>query len=266
MPDLADLCRNWWKQWIALLAAALLLTGVYLYLQPRQYLSTATAVAASAYNTDRAGMFNQQVLTLTSALGTPDDLDLVVGTGRLDTVYLAVTDAFNLYDHYKLPKDEAGRLRSAQKLRRNSRVMKSEYGELKVKVWDTDKNLAPQLANAILDKLNAMHSDLKATGNESAIASLLNAKSSLLRRSDSTASGSSIQTQAQLEQYDRLIAEYRLLTEKKPPALIVVERARSSFYADRPRSLQLLAAAAFLSLVFGLFLALVLESRKTKPL
>ena len=43
--------------------------------------------------------------------------------------------------------------------------MRSEYGELKIKVWDTDKNLAPQLANAILDKLNSIHQSLQAANN-----------------------------------------------------------------------------------------------------
>lgn len=263
MPDLISLCRSWWKPWTALVAATLLVTGTYLFLQPRQYLSTATAVAASAYNTDRASLFNQQVMSLYSSLGTPDDLDLVVGTGRLDTVYLAVTDQFNLFDHYKYPKDASGRSRAAQRLRKNCRVVKSEYGELKVKVWDTDKNLAPQLANAILDKLGSMHQDIKAFGNESAMAGLLQAKHRLLQEADSTAGGRNTQVLAQLEQYDEMIAEFRILTEKKPPALLVVERARASFYPDRPRPLALMVLTGFLSLVFGLFLALVLEKNKT---
>ena len=51
-------------------------------------------------------------------------------------------------------KGDAASNKAASLLKKNTKVMKSEYGELKVKVWDTDKNLAPQLANAVMDNYN----------------------------------------------------------------------------------------------------------------
>ena len=56
-------------------------------------------------------------------------------------------------------------------------MIKSEYSELKVKVWDTDKNLAPQLANALMDKLQQIHQTLQNSNNKKVLSSLYRASS-----------------------------------------------------------------------------------------
>jgi hypothetical protein len=109
-------------------------------------------------------------------MGTPDDLDMIVGTAQLDTVYLFVAGEFNLYDHYKVEEQgEAAVLKAAGLLKANTKVIKSDFSELKVKVWDTDKKLAPQLANALMEKLNAIHQSVQ---NETNVAVLNNLKAS----------------------------------------------------------------------------------------
>ena len=57
-------------------------------------------------------------------------------------------------------------------LRYNSRIIKSDYGELKVKVWDTDKNLAPQLANSLMEQLDQIHQGLQNENNRITLSSL----------------------------------------------------------------------------------------------
>jgi hypothetical protein len=144
MPDIATLVKRWWKQIFFTVLLSLLAVGVITFMKPRQYLSVATAVPASSYTSDKSRIFSENIEALYSALGDPDDLDRVLGTAKLDTVYLAVADQFNLFDHYKVKeKGDAARSKSASLLKKNTVVMKSEYGDLKVKVWDTDKNLAP---------------------------------------------------------------------------------------------------------------------------
>jgi len=187
MPDMFDLFNHWWKQMLAVIIASLLIVGTVTYLKPKKYLSVATAVPASSFASDKSKIFNENIQALYSALGTPDDLDMIVGTARLDTVYLAVTDQFNLYDHFKMQeKGEAARSKAASLLKKNTKVMKSEYGELKVKAWDTDKNLAPQLANAIMEKLKAIHQDLQNAGNLATLQGLISRKEKLQQAADST--------------------------------------------------------------------------------
>jgi len=248
----------------AVVLFSVLTIGIITFLKPRQYLSVATAVPASSFAADKSKIFNENIQALYSTLGTPDDLDMVVGTANLDTVYLAVTDGYNLFDHYKVSeKGVAARTKAASLLRSNSKVMKSEYGELKVKVWDTDKDLAPQLANAIMDKLQAIHQNLQSAGNEATLKGLITGKEKLQRQVDSASLEKKTVLQNQVQEYDKLIGQYQLMVDSKPPVLITVEKAKPSNWPDRPRRLQIMLATAVLSLLFALLAALILERRKT---
>jgi hypothetical protein len=266
MPDIFDLIGRWWKQMTALVFISLLAVGIITFLKPRQYLSVATAIAASTYSSDKGKIFNDNIQGLYSALGSPDDLDMIVNTGGLDTAYIAVVEQFNLYDHYKIDKAEENMLRkSATRLKENTKVMKSEYGALQVKVWDTDKNLAPQLANAILDKLASIHQELLSAGNETTLNGLEAANKKLRSTLDSSVNLSAEQKNAlsvRIVEYDKLIGQYQLMVDSKPPVLITVERAKTAIRPDKPRRLQIMIATLLFSIFFALLAALILERRK----
>jgi hypothetical protein len=279
MPDLLYLVTKWWKQICLVVFFALLTVGLIVFLQPRKYLSTATALPVSTVSTDKARIFNENIEGLYSALGNSDDLDMIIGTAQLDTVYLAMTDQFNLIKHYKVKGiDSTRRARTAILLRKRSQVIKSEYGELKIKVWDRDKQLAAVMANTLLDRLQTLHQRLKSESNMATLSGLekgqykiqavLDSIGNLLRNRPADAPGREIlvarQTAltGQLTQYEKLIGEYQLMVDSKPPALLIVERARPAIKADKPRRLEIMAVTAFLSVLFGLFTALVLERRQ----
>lgn len=245
---------------------SLLAVGIITFLKPRQYLSVTTAIPASSFASDKSKIFNENIQTLYSTIGTPDDLDMIVGTAALDTVYLFVTDQFNLFDHYKIAeKGTAATTKAALLLKKNTKVMKSEYGELKVKVWDTDKNLAPQLANAIMGKLQSIQQYLLSAGNEATLKGLVSGREKMKAQLDTAGSSPEMKSslQGQLKQYERLIGEYQLMVDSKPPSLIVVESAKPSEWPDKPKRLQIMIATTVLSLLFGLFAALIMERRKT---
>lgn len=265
MPDISNLLKHWWKQLLAIVLLSVTAVGIITFLQPREYLSVATAVPASSYTSDKAAIFNENIQALYSSLGTADDLDRILGTAQLDTIYLSATDQFNLFDHYKMKeKGPAAREKAATLLRQHTKVMKSEYGELKVKVWDTDKNLAPQLANAMLEKLQSIHRDLQGTGNEAALKGLIQGRDKLTLQLD-TATGTpelKEQLRGRLLQYEKLIGEYQLMVDSKPPSLVIVEKAKPAAWPDKPKRMQLIIAAAVLSFLFAFLVALVLERRK----
>lgn len=269
MPDIFYLIARWWKRMLAVMVLSLLTVGIMVFLKPRQYLSVTTAVPASSFASDKGKIFNENIQELYSTLGTPDDLDMILGTANLDTVYLFVADQFNLFDHYKMKeKGDAARVKAALLLKKNTKVMKSEYGELKVKVWDTDKKLAPQLANAIMNRLQAIHADLQSAGNEATLNGLQTGKKKIQLQLDSITGVSEPvierkkALQVQARQYGKLIGEYQLMVDSKPPVLIVVEIAKPSAWPDRPRRMQIMIATAVLSFLFALLAALILERRK----
>jgi uncharacterized protein involved in exopolysaccharide biosynthesis len=257
MPDLFTLVSKWWKHLLVITLLSMLVAGLANFFQPKRYLSVATALPANSYLADKASVFNENIQALYSTMGTVDELDMIIGTGQLDTIYLAVVDQFNLIDHYK-PKEqgEAARSKCVDMLRGNTRINKSEYGELKVKVWDKDRSLAPQLANALLDKLQDIHSDLLNANNKTLLDAFTKKRMALTADSVSGAG-------EKLKQYDQLIGEYQLMTESRPNALLIVERARVSQKAEKPKLSTVLFAAGFFGLLFGLMAVLVLDKRKT---
>jgi len=67
----------------------------------------------------------------------------------------------------------------------------------------------------------------------------------------------------QVQEYEKLINQYKLIVDAKPQALIIVERATPAFAPDQPKPLQIIVAAAILSFFFGLLTALILDRKKS---
>lgn len=276
MPDIFYLFSKWWKQMLALILISLIAAALVVFLKPRQYLSIVTALPASSVAADKARLYNDNIEYLYSGLGSPDDLDRIIGTAQLDTIYLFITDQYNLYDHYKITAEkEKARIRAAKLLKKYTRVIKSDYGELKVKVWDTDKNLAPQLANAILERLETIHRHLQSSSNLASYNSLQSSQKTIQIQIDSLDRIISIGEKEnsipvahrkvlfdQWQQNEKLINEYQLMLENNPPVLMIVEKAKAATKPDKPKPLQVLIVVALLSSFFAFLVALVLEMRK----
>jgi hypothetical protein len=280
MPDLFYLFAKWWKQLLVFMVISLAVVSTVLFLRPVKYLSVTTALPASSYSADKASVFNNNIQLLYPPMGTPDDLDMIIGTARLDTVYIAIADQFGLAEHYKVREQgTAATRKAASVLKENTRVIKSDFSELKVKVWDADKTIAPQLANAITDKLQDIHQDIQNSNNIELIKSLQAGKEKLQAKIDSisdylkktledgNAPNSFIARNKtltdQLREYEMLIGQYQLLADKKPQVLAIVERARVSDWPDKPERIPVLTATFVLTLIFALLVILVLEKRKS---
>jgi len=283
MPDLLTLIYIRRKQVLLIVLISLAIATGILLMMPSKYLASTTALPANPVATDKASVFNNNIRDLYSSLGQSGDLDKIVGTGQLDTIYLSLTDQFELAAHYKIKGDNAvSRRKAAAVLKKDSRVSKSEYNELLVQVWDTDKNLAPQLANALMEKLAAIHQDLLNQSNQTIIKSIGEGQQKLQTEMDSiraflqhaNITPSQAQQyndkltvlQQQLSQYEKLRTEYQLMIDTKPAALLVVDKARVSDRPDKPKKLFILLATVVLSFLFAAWLALLLEKRKTQVL
>jgi uncharacterized protein involved in exopolysaccharide biosynthesis len=270
MPDMYSLISRWWKQILMLVVLSLIVSSVIVFTKPQLYLSMATALPGNPLSADKSRVFSKNIEALYSDFGMPDDLDMIVGTAQLDTLYLAVTDQFNLYDHYKLGSDSKGRLNAARKLKKNSRIIKSDYGELKIKVWNKDPNLSPQLANALMETLQQHLMNLQSQHNRQVLEILRRSAADAQKRYDSLEtlrSTSVIRLKIlsdQLQEYEKLISEYELSLASNPQVLRITERARPAIYPDKPRKAEIITATGILSLLFGLLLALLLDRKKQK--
>jgi LPS O-antigen subunit length determinant protein (WzzB/FepE family) len=248
--------------------------GAIVFLKPKKYLAITTALPAPTYASDKAAIFSENIQVLYPNIGIPDDLDKIVGTALLDTVYYSVVDQFHLITYYKLDNDGEGRQKATAILKSNTRVIKSDYGELKVKVWDKDRHQAALFANAVMEKLRLMHQEIENANNTEILEKIKNEyaikKGEWLAHIDSAKIDplQLIKQEAlmkQLVEYEKLSGEYELMTKVKPQALIIVEKARPPLWPDKPRRAQILIAAAILSFIFSILTILMLERRKVQP-
>ena len=257
---ISSILRHQWKTLIIVVGIAMLLATAYTWFKTPEYLSVSTALPSSVYANDRSRLFNENIQILYSDLGTADELDVIAASGQLDTVYLAVTDEFNLFDHYQSKQPNA-REKSAEILKDKSKVLKTGNGELKVSVWDTDSNLAPQLANAIMNQLQRIHTEVRNAGNEHMIKRLrISLDSSLML--DGMNAEEMKARQEKNARLQKLLTEYELISESKTPALLVIEKARPAIRPDRPRCLQILIGTFIFSVMISFLLALYRERIK----
>ncbi len=279
MPDLFDLIWRWRKQILLLVFTTLIVTTVVVFLVPKRYLSVATALPASSYATDKAWVFSQNLQTLYATIGLPDDLDKIVGTAHLDTVYRYVIAQLDLTDHFGLKKSDVNAVAKAGLiLKKHTRVIKSDYGELKVKVWDVDRDLAAGLANAIMEKLQQIHQDVQTVNNSTMLTKIneeyLKKKidyeelTDSLQHAGNTSTADLLNAQKssllqQVQEFEKLLNQYKLMVDAKPQALIIIEKATPAVAPDQPKPLETIIAATILSLLFGVLTALILNKRKS---
>lgn len=244
---------------LLVLSITWVLTVGVLWISPAQYKSESTSVASSIVASDPSRLFNTQVQHLYSPLGTPDQLDLLVGSGQLDTIYRPLVARYDLIKHYELSgKPERVLLQAVKKLKKNTSVYKSDYGELKVRVWDTDPTMAAALANAITDRLDSMHRDLMSRQNQQTLAALQRGLKRLEVSGDSLAAGELVRYR---NLYRELIEEYTLLLEQRPPAIQVLDVAVPAVASEKPNWAWTLLAVTAITLLLWLALSLWTERR-----
>lgn len=273
MPDLLLVFANRWKLIASITALAAIIALIISLLSPKKYLAVATALPANSMIADKGRIFNQNIEALYPEFGSADELDKLEGTGKLDTLFIAAAEKFNLEKHYKMDASPESLYDAAIKLKRNSRVNRSGYGELKVRVWDKDKVLCAQLANFLMKKIQELHQHLQNQTNQSVLEKIKDAYA--LKQKESvqlTDSVKSVSIQSQtrmstlkelLQSYEKMIDEYQLAISTNTPVLLIVEPARPAVWADRPKIVQTVLLSFFGAFVFSFLLALFVESRKT---
>jgi hypothetical protein len=280
MPDLLHVFSKRWKliTLITLLATAVAL--IIALLVPKKYLSVATALPVNSVTADKARIFNTNIEALYSDFGTPDELDRLEGTARLDTIFIAASEKFDLGEHYSYGNSTEGNYLGAVRLKKNSRISRSSYGELKVKVWDVDRIFAADLANFLMQRIQELHQHLQNQSNLLVLDKLKQqyalkqveyvqladsigkgtpAKSVEVRSEMSKARLASLSDQ--LKQYESMIGEYQLAATANSPVLLMVENARPAIWPDEPKVLAITLLTFFTALVFSFLLVAFTDSR-----
>lgn len=284
MPDLLTVLTRQWKLMLIVTLTAAVVAGLFAFLSPRKYLSVATALPVNSLTSDRARLFNSHIEALYSDFGTADELDRMEGTAALDTLFIAASQQMELSLHYGIADAHEGLFKAALRLKKSSAISRSAYGELKVKVWDTDPGMAARLANFLMAKLQELHQHLQNQSNVSALekinGELERTQQDYLqltgtpgrKEKDSIPGAGPAQTgilqarraalSEQLQQLELMKGQYQLAVSANAPVLLVVENARPSLWPDQPRVGATVGVAFLAALLFSFFMALFIESRK----
>lgn len=289
MPDIFLVIARRWSLLLFLTLAGTAAALIASLVSPKYYLSETTALPANTALNDKSRLFNSNIQSLYSELGSADDLDKMEGTARLDTVFLAVASSCNLAAHYNLDTAAEDALEKAgMLLRKSSNITKTGYGELNIKVWDKDNATAARLANGLMQTINAIHERLQTENNRNVLQKLkeqyaktsqslyenqnrfIEHQNNIGHSSDTSVHRTTTElqdvsgTNEELKQYEKNINEYELAIKTSPKPLLVVEQARPSAFHDRPKTFRNVLLAFTASLLFSFLLAVFIESRNGK--
>lgn len=265
MPDIFQVLARRWKTALLITLLATLVALVACFITPKEYAGEVTALPSNPEAGDRARIFNPNIEALYRELGEPDELDKIEGTAKLDTIFLAVAKRF-YQPAYNAANNEDVLLlhRAAKALKKDTRIYRTGYGELKIKVWDKDPHTAAALANALAQELNSIHQQLRAENNRLVLQRLKESYATQQNDNTGTLGTSTADTNtSQAVLYARLVNEYELALQTNPNALLIVEPARPSPWHDRPQTVLVVTFTFLASLLFSIFLLLLTERRKT---
>ncbi|MGE5108910.1 MAG: Wzz/FepE/Etk N-terminal domain-containing protein [Sphingobacteriales bacterium] len=278
--NLMDIVKVIWDWRKKILLATFLVTfiiGVAIFLVPRQYLSEAIIVAANPVQGDRSNIFRNTFEQQFYYYGGEGDNDRLYEMARIDTMKKFLIDSFKLEDHYKISKTNPGRrLAAYNELKDNMGILKTELGHIQIKVWDIDKNLAADMVNAIIAKVNSMSIDLtnqakktilekleyEQSANEAEVKALLEKPNSDVPVEVNEAKRTSLLKQ--IEEKDNLINQFKT-SLNDVTNVYVLEQAYPALKVDRPKRIPVVIMALLVSLFFSVLAALLLNRlRKSK--
>src|SRR5579875_2800514 len=126
MPDVFAILISGWKKILTVTIIATAIVFLITLLLPNEYLSAATALPANSVSTDKAKIFNNNIEALYPEIGNSDELDKIIGTAALDTIYISTAQKFNLALYYG-SGTQNGLYKAAWHLKKHSKVIKSAY-------------------------------------------------------------------------------------------------------------------------------------------
>lgn len=152
---------KWRKTFLWITLVTIVVTGVIVFLMPKQYKSTAILFPARQFSVSKlvieANAGNQEDYMM---IGDADDCEKLMQLLTSDALKLKVADAFNLWKRWKI-KDTVFAYHYL-KIKWNDMVTikRTEYNSVKVEVHDYTANGAAQIANGISDYCDSVRHEM----------------------------------------------------------------------------------------------------------
>ncbi len=234
------------------------LTAIILSLVlPKEYLSKSSILPVNSRLSDKARYSSDEIAELYSTFGNGEDLDRLYATSRSGSVIMKIVDSFNLTGYYRLQHKKTFAVEAAAKeLSSSVDIRKTEYGELQIRVWDKEPQMASYICNAIVDRIDKIQQELYLdfyAASLQKMEQIYSQKLSSARAADSTLekNDSTLLLGDELAAYRKSIADFRMAMQNPPPTLMVLEKAYPSVKPDRPKLLLNVVLTFLVSLFTG---------------
>lgn len=152
---------KWRKKFMWITIVATLVTGVIVFLMPKQYKSTVVLFPARQFSVSKlvveANAGNQEDYM---TLGDADDCEKLMQLLTSDGLKMRVADAFNLWKRWKLKDTTFAYHYLKLKWEDMISIKRTEYNSIKIEVYDYTANGAAQIANGISDYCDSLRFDM----------------------------------------------------------------------------------------------------------
>ncbi|MBA2611265.1 MAG: hypothetical protein H0U95_04785 [Bacteroidetes bacterium] len=155
---------KWRKTFIKITIASALVTGVLVFLMPKQYKSTAVLFAARQFSVSKLviepNSGNQEDYM---QIGDEDDVEKLIQFLSSDELKIKVANAYNLWDRWKIRDTVFGYHYLKQKWEDMVSIKRTEFNSIKVEVYDYTANGSAQIANGITDYCDTVKHEMTKT-------------------------------------------------------------------------------------------------------
>jgi len=159
--EIIKLLQQWkWKLLIVIFIAGIIAL-IASMLMDEYYESSMTFYPANPEQTNRNLLFQKETNQDMATFGDKQDVDRLITMGKSGQIISYCIAHFKLWDHYKIDStSKYAHTKMQKRFKENFNIFKNEYGAIEVHVLDTDAKQAAAMANAIVDKIDAINIEM----------------------------------------------------------------------------------------------------------
>lgn len=155
---------KWRRTFLLITIASALVTGILVFLMPKQYKSTAVLFASRQFSVSKLviepNSGNQEDYM---QIGDEDDVEKLIQFLSSDALKLKVANAYDLWDRWKIKDTVFGYHYLKLKWDDMVTIKRTEFNSVKVEVYDYTANGAAQIANGITDYCDTVKHEMTKT-------------------------------------------------------------------------------------------------------
>ena len=152
LVDVTQTLRNRRKILVIVTVVAAILGGLLFFVRKKKYKAEANFIIANPLYADRTNIFRTTDMNFVDYFGGDDDIDRIIAVATSDTVRNTVADKLNLWDAYKLKKDDPeDRDKMRGIFKKNYKIKRTEFTTAKVTYIDKDPERVAQVVNISME-------------------------------------------------------------------------------------------------------------------